>query len=90
MIEDNRDDEGRLEIIDDEVMYNLLGFSAEDEMAKKAREAANNLPGAGSGEEVDTTGAAIVVDDYLLGEMIVAHDPNRPNMAFDTVYRNQE
>jgi len=71
-------------------MYNLLGFSAEDEMAKKAREAANNLPGAGNGEEVDTTGAAIVVDDYLLGEMIVAHDPNRPNMAFDTVYRNQE
>ena len=43
MIEDNRDDEGRLEIIDDEVMYELLGFRAEDEAAEKAREAANKL-----------------------------------------------
>ena len=43
LIEGTRDDEGRLEIIDDEVMYELLGFRAEDEAAEKAREAANKL-----------------------------------------------
>ena len=43
LIEGTRDDEGRLEIIDDQVMYELLGFRAEDEAAEKAREAANKL-----------------------------------------------
>ena len=49
-----------------------------------------NLPGADNGEEVDTNGAAIVVDDYLPGEIIVVHDPNRPRMALGTVYPNQQ
>ena len=43
LIEGTRDDEGRLEIIDDDVMYELLRFRAEDEAAEKAREAANKL-----------------------------------------------
>ena len=47
-----------------------------------------NLPGADNGKEVDTNGAAIVVDDYLPGEIIVVHDPNRPSMALGTVYPN--
>ena len=41
LIEGTRDDEGRLEIIDDDVMYELLRFRAEDEAAEKARGAAN-------------------------------------------------
>ena len=49
-----------------------------------------NLPGANNGEEVDTNGAGIVVDDYLPGEIIVVHDPNRPRMALGTVYPNQQ
>ena len=40
--------------------------------------------------EFDTTGAAIVVDDYLPGEMTVIHDQNRPSMALGTVYPNQQ
>jgi hypothetical protein len=36
-IEESRDEEGRIEIVDDEVMYELLGFRAEDEEADKAR-----------------------------------------------------
>ena len=49
-----------------------------------------NLPGANNGEEVDTNGAGIVVDDYLPGEIIVVHDPNRPRMALGTIYPNQQ
>ena len=54
-------------------MYDLLRFRAEDEAAEKAREAANKDSSEQTPDsmEVDTTGAAIVVDDYLPGEMIV-------------------
>ena len=90
MIEDNRDDVGRSEIIDDEVMYDLLGFRAEDEAVEKAREAVNKACSEQTLDsmEFDTTGAAIVVDDYLPGEMTVVHDQNRPSMALGTVYPN--
>ena len=73
-------------------MYDLLRFRAEDEAAEKAREAANKDSSEQTPDsmEVDTTGAAIVVDDYLPGEMIVVHNPNRPSMGLGTVYPNQE
>jgi len=76
-IEDNRDEEGRIEIVDDEVMYELLGFRDEDEEADKATKAASKGCGQQNDdtrqrtEEVDTTGASIEVDDYLLGERTV-------------------
>jgi len=50
-IEDNRDEEGRIEIVDDEVMYELLGFRADDEEADKARKAASK---ASSQQNADT------------------------------------
>jgi len=92
VIEDNRDDVGRSEIIDDEVMYDLLGFRAEDEAVEKAREAVNKACSEQTLDsmEFDTTGAAIVVDDYLPGEMTVVHDQNRPSMALGTMYPNQQ
>ena len=40
-IEESRDEEGRIEIVNDEVMYELLGFRDEDEEADKARKAAS-------------------------------------------------
>jgi hypothetical protein len=40
-IEESRDEEGRIEIVDDEVMYELLGFRAENDEADKARKAAS-------------------------------------------------
>ena len=73
-------------------MYDFLGFRAENEAGEKAREAAKKAcseqtPGS---MEIDTTGTAIVVDDYLPGEMTVVHDQNRPSMALGTVYPNQQ
>jgi len=91
-IEDNRDEEGRIEIVDDEVMYELLGFRADDEEADKAREAARKVCGEQNDDtwEVDTTGAAIDVDDYLPGERTVVHDPNLPRMDLGIVYPNMK
>ena len=73
-------------------MYELLGFRAEDEEADKAREAAKKGCAEQNGNtwEVDTTGADIVVDDYLPGERTVVHDPNHPSMDLGTVYPNMK
>jgi hypothetical protein len=38
-IMESQDEDGRIKIVDDEVMYELLGFRAEDEEAGKARKA---------------------------------------------------
>ena len=79
-------------MVDDEVMYALLGLRLEDEEADKAREAARKVCGEQNDDtwEVDTIGAAIDVDDYLLGERTVVHDPNRPRMDLGTVYPNMK
>jgi hypothetical protein len=95
-IEESRDEEGRIEIVDDEVMYELLGFRAEDDEADKARKAASegcsqqNADTCQRTEEVDTTGATIEVDDYLPGERTIVHDPNQSNMNLGTVYPNMK
>jgi len=79
-------------MVDDEVMYALLGLMLEDEEADKAREAARKVCGEQNDDtwKVDTTGAAIDVDDYLPGEMTVVHDPNRPRMDLGIVYPNMK
>lgn len=92
-IEERRDDVGRIEIVDNEVMYELLGFRAEDEEADKARKEADKARKAATRErieEVDTAGAAIEVDDYLPGERTMVHDPNRPIIELGTVYPNMK
>jgi hypothetical protein len=74
-------------------MYELLGFWIEDEEADKATEAAKKGCSEQNGDtwEVDTTGAAIVVDDYLPRERTVVHDPNRPSVDEpSTAYPNMK
>jgi len=79
-------------MVDDEVMYALLGLRLEDEEADKAREAARKVCGEQNDDtwEVDTTGAAIDVDDYLPEERIVVHDPNGPSLDLGLVYPNMK
>jgi len=58
-IEESRDEEGRIEIVDDEVMYELLGFRAEDAAQKGCTtDVINDVD-----EDFDTTGAANDVDE---------------------------
>jgi hypothetical protein len=91
-IEESQDEEGRIEIVE----YELLGFRAEDDEADKARKATSkgcsqqNVDTCQRTEEVDTTGVAIEVDDYLPGERTIVHDPNRPSMDLGTVYPNMK
>ena len=40
--------------------------------------------------EIDTTGAAVFVDDHVPGERIYGYDPNKPGMDIGTVYPNMK
>ncbi|KAF0892620.1 hypothetical protein E2562_017339 [Oryza meyeriana var. granulata] len=91
----------RLKVVEDELLYVLLGLRDEDEAAEKAREeAATNANVAGKGKAHvfyagahipidDTDGVAIPVDDDVPGERMV-YDSNKPCMSVGTVYPNME
>ncbi|KAF0926735.1 hypothetical protein E2562_027165 [Oryza meyeriana var. granulata] len=96
-IPQRNDDEGRLEIVGDDQFYELLGLRAEDEKAEKDRESAtneSNLDGTGDKGKTpngdDTSGAAILVDDAIPGERVMAYNPNNPCMDVRIVYPSME
>jgi hypothetical protein len=70
-IVENQDEEGRIEIVDDDKMYELIGLRAEDEAAEKAAEAFKrheNGPTSGGNDsycEDETLGAAIPITDEI-------------------------
>lgn len=82
---DPHDEEGRIEIVDDDEMYKLLGLREEDEATEKATN--DNAPAAATNDNApdplgnDTLGAAIPVDDDIPGERVVVHDPNKPSQS---------
>ncbi|WVZ88700.1 hypothetical protein U9M48_035187 [Paspalum notatum var. saurae] len=76
------DGEGRVEIFDDDQMYELLGLRAEDEANKS-----DHAPvGDDNEDNEETIGAAIPVDDDIPGERVILHDPDKPCMDIGTVY----
>lgn len=76
-IVENQDEEGRIEIVDDDKMYELIGLRAEDEAAEKAAEAFKRHDnGPTSYCEDETLGAAIPVTDEIPGERVMVHDPS--------------
>lgn len=94
-IAETLDEEGRLEIVDDDQLYVLLGLRAEDEAAKQAREEAEAAAGdeargadgdAANDDDMDTDGAAIPVNDNVPGERMVVHDSNKPSLIVGTSY----
>jgi hypothetical protein len=86
-IVENQDEEGRIEIVDDDKMYELIGLRAEDEAAEKAAEAFKRHDnGPTSYCEDETLGAAIPVTDEIPGERVMVHDPDNPCMDIGTVY----
>jgi hypothetical protein len=87
-IVERQDEEGRIEIVDDDSMYALIGLRAEDEAAEKAGEAFKMQEGDvnRSYSENETIDAAIPVDDEILDERVMLHDPDKPCMDIGIVY----
>ena len=89
-IVEREDDEGRLEIIDDNQLYELLGLRAEDEAAERCSEDAKKANNAAAMDDTspvdDPFGAAIPIDDDIPGERLMVYDPNNPSMDLGAVY----
>ncbi|KAG2551681.1 hypothetical protein PVAP13_9KG411951 [Panicum virgatum] len=85
IVERQDEEEGRMELIDEDQMYVLLGLRDEDD---KADQAAKEAVAAASADGdkgkapamEDTHGAAIPVDDDIPGERMILYDPNKPSM----------
>jgi hypothetical protein len=69
-------------------MYELIGLRAEDEAAEKAGEAfkMQECDVNRSYSENETIDAAIPVDDEILDERVMLHDPDKPCMDIGTMY----
>lgn len=64
-IEERLDDEGRIEIVNDDQLYELLGSRTEDEETEKEIHTASIDKDGDICDIDDTIGAAIIVDDYI-------------------------
>lgn len=85
IVERQDEEEGRLELIDEDQVYVILGLRDEDDNAERAAKEA--VAGAGADGDKgkapaveDTHGAVIPVDDDIPGEMRILYDPNKPSM----------
>jgi hypothetical protein len=87
-IVESQDEEGRIEIVDDDRMYELIGLRAEDEAVEKAGEAFKMQEGDvnRSYSENETIDAAIPIDDEIPDERVMLHDPDKPCIDIRTVY----
>ena len=89
--------EGRIEIIDEDNVFSLLGLTTGEEENRSQEQQAFAKWGDGHEnrnqtcqEEMDTVGAAIPVEDDVPGERILVYDPNKSCMDIGTVYPNME
>jgi len=94
-IEERQDDEGegRLEIIDEDELYRLLGLRNDDDHGQGAADGTSNDDQATANNgstvpDVDTSGVAIPVDDAIPEERVMVYDLNKPCMDIGNVYPN--
>ena len=98
----DEDGEGVQDIIDEDRLFRLLGLRTNEEQneRRKEGEAEPEFEGAGDRDNlggnrdadnaIDTSGAAIPVDDHVPGEGLYVYDPNKPCMDIGTVYPNMK
>jgi hypothetical protein len=75
--------EGRIEYIDDDHVFELLGLGDEQDKSRKAAGVATDM---GKGPDQNTKGAALPVDDSIPGERVIVYDPDKPCMNIGSVY----
>jgi hypothetical protein len=90
--------EGVLDIINEDQLFRLLGLRADGDQHDKPCEADAQAAAKRDSTaenrtidiDIDTTGAAIPVDDHVPGEGLYAYDPNNTSMDIGTVYPNMK
>ena len=74
------DDEGRIELISEDQLYEILGLGDEDQRTKMV-ETPRIVEQRG-----DTEGVAIPVSDAIPDEVVIAYDKDYPKMDLGTMY----
>jgi hypothetical protein len=89
-IQEEREEDGIIEICNEEQVYALLGFSREDEReeemarASSSRDGGTNASGVPNLEGIE--GEAMLVDDYIQEETLMEYDKDNPTMVLGTIY----
>nr|XP_015641000.1 uncharacterized protein LOC4341169 isoform X2 [Oryza sativa Japonica Group] len=92
------DEEGRVNIVDDDELYVLLGLRAEDEAAENAQAAATTEQGNGNNgngaenrnHDENEVEVEPPVEDEVAGERMMVNDANKPSLVKGTVYPNMK
>jgi hypothetical protein len=88
-----------IDIIDEDQLFHFLGLRTDDDQrhdksseakAQATAERDNAAENRTADIDIDTTGAAISVDDHVPGEGLYGYDPNKPCMDIGTVYPNMK
>nr|AGR45850.1 mutator-like transposase [Zea mays] len=90
-IEERLDEEGRLEVIDEDQIFKLLGLRmvdddvpmGTDDIVNDGQERQNHIDASGNDADIDPE---IPVYDDVPEERVFVHDPNKPCMDVGTVY----
>ena len=96
----DEDGEGVQDIINEDRLFRLLGLRTDEEQNERRREGETKPEFEGAGDRdslgknrnadnaIDTSDAAIPVDDHVPREGPYVYDPNKPHMDIGTVYPN--
>jgi len=79
------DDEGRIALISENRMYELLGLREEEHTSVPAEVFDSRMD-----EQGDNDGAAIPTSDAVPSEMVISYDKNNPPMDVSTIYPTME
>ena len=85
---ETHDDEGRIELMSESQMCELLGIK--DESAPNTAIPTNDEQRHDNAVGQNVDGAAIPSNDEVPGEMVISYDKNKPSMEVGTVYPNME
>ena len=84
-IVETHDDEGRIALISENRMYELLGLREEEHTSVPAEVFDSRMD-----EQGDNDGAAIPTSDDVPSEVVISYDKNNPPMDVGTIYPTME
>jgi len=91
-IVETHDDEGRIALMSESQICELLGLTEEGTTNIPAQGFDCRMDEEGNDNEIgqDTDGAAIPTSDAVPGEMVISYDKNNPSMEVGTLYPTME
>jgi hypothetical protein len=93
-IVETHDDEGRIQLMSESQMCELLGLTKEGTTNETTNIPTSDCPMNGQGDDnelgKDIDGAAILTSDAVPGEMVITYDKKNPSMKVGTMYPTME